>query len=248
MTTEADGPRPALRRSARRRRPPIVRIERSERLRISRALDLGRRRPRSSRASSRPTTSARRSRLDALPAGRASAASPSAAAGRASARSVTRTSARVNDVVVGVSRSRTRRPSPMRTRSRRCRAPTSCSSGRPTCRTSLGVPGRFDDPTLPRRDRCRRSPHAGARQGGRHPALRRGGARAPPRARVPVHRPRLGGFVRGARGMQARCWPRRRRPEPGRAGPRPTRPRARTAGAGRPTAPLARSGRAARRR
>ncbi len=87
-----------------------------------------------SRAWTRPTTSARHSNgCASRPSD--SVGSPSAVAARGSARSATPTSARSTMWSSGRSRSRIRRPSPTPTRSPRCLAPTSCSSGRPTCRT-----------------------------------------------------------------------------------------------------------------
>ena len=181
----------------------MVRIERSDRLRISRALDLGAGGLVVPRVESADDV---RQALDWMrfpPQGQRGIAlgGPAAqgfgAVGHADIGTL-------NDVVVGDrSRSRTRRPSPTRTRSPRMPGADVLFVGPADLSHSLGVPGQFDDPiyldALEARPRRVRAP----RQGGRDPALRRGGAAAPPRARVPVHRPRLGPRVRVAPGRAA---------------------------------------------
>ena len=100
---------------------------------------------------------------------------------------------------------------------------------------SLGVPGRFDDPTyLDASAAVVAACAATARRPGSSSTTARSSA-APPRARVPVHRARLGPRVRGrrrpghgrgrprarARGPNAAAGPTRRRGAPAGAGARP---------------------------
>ena len=244
MTTEATVLATAVRDRDDRRRRRWSAPKSGERLRISRALDIGagglvvprrrigRRRPPGPRWMRFPPTGPARHR-------------PSAAAVRASARSATRTSARqrrrrrrLPDREPGGRRRRGRDR-----RARRRRRPVR-GPGRPVALARRPWPLRR--PGLPRRDRGgpRRVPSATARRPGSC-STTAAVAAAPPRARVPVHRPRLGPRVRVRRG-----------PRDGRGRPRrlnrlsrppavPIRPRC----ASRDPAPgrlPARSGRAAR--
>ena len=92
----------------------------------------------------------------------------------------------------GSSRSNRRARSSTPRRSPRSTASTSCSSGRPTCRTASAFPGSFDDPGyLAALERVVAAAEAAGKAAG---ILLRdaAGPAAPPRARLPVHRPRLG--------------------------------------------------------
>ena len=94
---------------------------------------------------------------------------------------------------------------------------------------SLGIPGRFDDPVYLDALRHVATTRRGGRQGRRDPAARRVVACPPPRARVPVHRARLGRGVHhrwraGRPGRNARLRPAARAPTPARLSPRPPPP------------------------
>ena len=111
---------------------------------------------------------------------------------------------------------------------------------------SLGIPGRFDDAGLPRRAPSRRHDRRGGREGGRDPAARRVVACPSPRARVPVHRARLGRGVHhrcraGRPGRHARLRAGARARTPARLSPRPPPPGASPVRV--PRAVAARSGR-----
>ena len=154
-------------------------------------------RPRRARAHDparrRPRAGARGDLVHALPAGRHARARPVARAGQVSAsvghadiRAINAHDPRDHPDRVaerGRARRRDRRAST---------ASTSCSSDRPTCRTASGSPaGSTTRPTSTRCDTSsRRAETPRARR--RDPAARRVVTAAPPRARVPVHRARLG--------------------------------------------------------